>query len=47
MKKCSGTRLFDEIEMPLIPVLARMEQAGIALDVPFFAENVRRAADRA
>ena len=36
LEKVSGTKLFDEIEMPLIPVLARMEQAGIALDVPFF-----------
>ncbi|HEB65755.1 MAG TPA: DNA polymerase I, partial [Chloroflexi bacterium] len=28
-------RLLREIEMPLIPVLAAMEMAGIALDVPF------------
>jgi DNA polymerase-1 len=26
-------RLFDEIEMPLVPVLAEMEEAGIKLDV--------------
>lgn len=31
----NSTRLFKEIEMPLIPVLAAMEQEGIALDVPF------------
>ncbi len=36
LEKTSGRKLFDEIEMPLIPVLGRMEQAGIALDVPFF-----------
>ncbi len=27
-------RLFDDIEMPLVEVLARMEQAGVALDRP-------------
>ena len=36
LEKTSSRKLFDEIEMPLIPVLGRMEQAGIALDVPFF-----------
>jgi DNA polymerase-1 len=30
-------KLFSEIEMPLIPVLADMEMAGIALDKKFFA----------
>ncbi len=34
----NGTRVLQEIEMPLIPVLARMEQTGIALDVPFFKQ---------
>ncbi len=38
LEKVNGTQLFHEIEMPLIPVLARMEQAGIALDVPFFTK---------
>ncbi len=28
----NSTRLFEEIEMPLLPVLAKMEQAGMALD---------------
>ncbi len=36
LEKTASRKLFDEIEMPLIPVLGRMEQAGIALDVPFF-----------
>jgi DNA polymerase I len=27
--------LFSRVEMPLVPVLARMEQAGVAIDVPF------------
>jgi len=30
-----GTRLFYDIEMPLVDVLANMEMEGIALDVPF------------
>jgi DNA polymerase-1 len=28
-------KLFSEVEMPLVPVLAAMEMEGIALDVPF------------
>jgi DNA polymerase-1 len=35
MAEANATRVFEEIEMPLVPVLARMEQAGVALDVPF------------
>jgi DNA polymerase-1 len=31
------TNLFDEVEMPLIPVLARMELAGICLDLEALA----------
>lgn len=31
-------RLFAEVEMPLVPVLARMEQNGVALDVALLAE---------
>lgn len=31
-------RLFDDIEMPLVEVLARMEQAGVALDQPLLAK---------
>jgi len=38
LEKANGTRLFEEIEMPLIPVLVEMEQNGIALDVPFFSK---------
>jgi len=29
------TKLFEEMEMPLIPVLAAMEQAGVRLDLPY------------
>jgi DNA polymerase-1 len=31
-------RLFETIEMPLIPVIAEMEQTGVMLDVPFLRE---------
>jgi DNA polymerase I len=31
-------KLCEEVEFPLIPVLARMEHAGIALDVPYLAQ---------
>jgi DNA polymerase-1 len=31
-------KLFDEIEIPLVPVLADMEREGINLDVPFLKE---------
>ncbi len=37
LANCQATRLLDEIEMPLIPVLANMEMAGISLDVNFLA----------
>ncbi len=33
----SAERLFAEVELPLIPILARMEAAGIALDRPALA----------
>jgi len=40
--------LFSEIEMPLVPVIADMEMAGVLLDVPFLramsAELARRSA---
>ncbi len=32
---CNGTRLFIEMEMPLIPVLADMEMAGVSLDTGY------------
>ncbi len=34
--------LFRELEMPLVPVLARMERNGIRVDAPFFREMSRR-----
>ncbi len=35
-------KLFDELEMPLMPVLAEMERAGVAIDTAFFAQMSRR-----
>ncbi len=35
MKEQNADGLFRDMEMPLIPILADMEQAGISLDVPF------------
>ncbi|MHC4938036.1 MAG: DNA polymerase I [Planctomycetota bacterium] len=32
------TKLFDEVEMPLVPVLLDMERAGVSLDVPYLEE---------
>jgi DNA polymerase-1 len=32
------TALFRDVELPLVPVLAEMEMAGIAVDVPYLAE---------
>ena len=37
LERVGGMKLMDEIEMPLITVLADMEMSGILLDLPFFA----------
>ncbi|HSK56159.1 MAG TPA: DNA polymerase I [Jiangellales bacterium] len=49
-----GRRLLDEVELPLVDVLARMERTGIAVDVEHlaelergFAEQVKQAAQDA
>jgi len=36
MQKYNCTGIFNTIEMPLVPVLIRMEQEGISLDADFF-----------
>jgi DNA polymerase-1 len=38
MDKFQAKKLFEEMEMPLIPVLADMEIAGIALDTGFLGQ---------
>lgn len=37
LENCQAFHLFKEVEMPLVPVLADMEMAGIALDTDFLA----------
>ena len=37
LERAGGMKLMDEIEMPLISVLANMEMNGILIDLPFFA----------
>lgn len=46
LREVNALRLFNEVEMPLVPVLARMEQAGIALDVPFLRQMSRELSQR-
>ena len=38
IEKSELTKVFDEVEMPLISVLAEMEMKGVLLDVPFFSQ---------
>jgi len=38
LKKTGTWKLFEEVEMPLVPVLASMETEGIKLDVPALVE---------
>jgi len=38
LEHVEGMKLMNEIEMPLITVLAEMEMSGILLDLPFFKE---------
>jgi DNA polymerase-1 len=38
--------LFREVELPLVPVLAQMERAGVAIDVPYLQKLSRELADR-
>jgi DNA polymerase-1 len=52
--KRGGRQLLDEVELPLVDVLARMERAGIAVDLDHlealessFGDAVKRAADDA
>lgn len=38
LERTETQKLFDDIEIPLMPVLARMETEGINLDVPYLKE---------
>ncbi len=42
LEEQSLDRLFHDLEMPLLPVLARMERNGIRIDPVFFGEMSRR-----
>ncbi|MBI3162133.1 MAG: DNA polymerase I [Chloroflexi bacterium] len=38
LERVNGTAILAEIDLPLTPVLADMEMAGVLLDLPFFKE---------
>ena len=38
IKQAGLTRLYEEIDLPLVPVLARMEQAGVKIDTAALAQ---------
>jgi DNA polymerase I len=42
LKQQNLWKLFDEVEMPLVPVLARMEMTGVALDVSVLRDLSRQ-----
>ena len=42
----NAIKVFDEIEMPLVPVLAKMEQNGIILDLEFFKKMSKELTTR-
>ncbi len=39
-------RLFQDVEMPLVPVLVDMQQAGVTLDVPYLQDMSKMLASR-
>ncbi len=46
LRRVNGTKLLEEIDLPLTPVLADMEMSGISLDLPFFEETSKRLEKR-
>jgi len=46
LRRVNGTKLLEEIDLPLTPVLADMEMSGIGLDLPFFQETSKRLEKR-
>ena len=46
LRRVNGTKLLEEIDLPLTPVLADMEMAGIGLDLPFFKQTGERLEKR-
>src|SRR5215213_6501813 len=46
LQRVNGEKLLEEIDLPLTPVLADMEMAGISIDLPFFQETGARLEKR-
>ncbi|MEJ2549540.1 MAG: DNA polymerase I [Anaerolineales bacterium] len=46
LKEKNQTKLFQELEMPLIPILAQMEMTGISLDIEFLRQLSRELQER-
>ena len=46
LKEAGLDRLFREVELPLVPVLAQMEKNGIAIDVPYLHALSKEMAER-
>ncbi|MGE5224181.1 MAG: DNA polymerase I, partial [Omnitrophica WOR_2 bacterium] len=46
LEACQAVKLLEEVEMPLIPVLADMEMTGISLDAGYLAEMSKELNDR-
>ncbi len=46
LKRVHGQKLMEEVEMPLISVLADMEMIGVLLNLPFFKKLSEELADR-
>ncbi len=46
LAECGGVRIYNDIEMPLINILADMEMKGIGLDVPFLNTMSEKLAGR-
>jgi len=46
LEAAGQTALFRDVELPLVPVLAEMELAGIAVDLPYLAELGRELQSR-
>ena len=45
-RESSLSRLFREVEMPLVPVLSRMERCGVRIDVKMLERQSRELAER-
>ncbi|MGE5249120.1 MAG: DNA polymerase I, partial [Bacteroidota bacterium] len=46
LERCKCLPVMNEIEMPLVPVLAGMEMTGVLLDLPFFGELATELQER-